>query len=76
MAKHLSLAQEIGEASRKHIQGKRRGYPNELVATARKLERLLAERRKKRRELRRVDEDIRHERKMLKALAGAEIGDE
>jgi hypothetical protein len=78
MAKHrLSLRQEIGEASRKDA-GKqtRRGYSNELVATARKLEKLLAKRRKQRRELRRLEEDIRHERKMLKALAGAEMGEE
>jgi len=44
---------------------------NELVATAKKVERLEARRRQLRRELRRVEAAIKHEKKFLRALAGA-----
>ena len=41
-----------------------------VIDEARRLERLLAKRRKLRRDLRTVDADIKHSRRMLKALAG------
>jgi hypothetical protein len=41
---------------------------DELIARARELQRLLTQRRKLRRQLRAVDADVRHVRKMLKAL--------
>jgi hypothetical protein len=71
MAK-FRLAGEVAEASRPRPSKQRRGFPSELVATARSLERLLARRRKLAKELRRVEREIKHERKMLKALAGVE----
>lgn len=43
---------------------------NELVATAKKIERLQARRRALRKELKRIERDIKHEKKFLKALAG------
>jgi len=45
---------------------------NELVESARRLERLRNKARQLRRELKRVEADIRHEKKMLRGLAGAE----
>jgi hypothetical protein len=80
MAKHSKTARrialEVAEASRKET-GTRRGYnPNALIGTVRKLERLRQQRRQLRRRLRLLDEQIRHEKRMLKAIAGASMGDE
>jgi len=47
------------------------GTTNLVIEEARRLERLQAKRRKLRRELRRVEQDIKHSRKMLRAFAGA-----
>jgi hypothetical protein len=69
------IAHEVAEASRA-TTGRKPRDPRELVATARTLERLLARRRKLRRELRLLDGLIKHERKMLKALAGVEFLDD
>jgi predicted phage-related endonuclease len=77
MAKRpLTLAEEVANASRvltNELEAKQAtpGRTNELVATAKRLERLQAKRRKVRAELRRIDADIRHEKKFLRALAGA-----
>jgi hypothetical protein len=56
----------------RQARGARRA--SELVLTAKRLERLQARRRKLRAELRRVEADIKHDRKMLRALAGAVDG--
>jgi hypothetical protein len=56
------------------FDAKQTGAPrrtNELVATAKKLERLQAKRRALRRALKRIEADIRHEKKFLRALPGA-----
>jgi|GEM_PF-4273635 len=45
---------------------------NEVVDCARRLERLRVKARRLRRELKSLETDIRHEKKMLRALAGAE----
>jgi len=45
-----------------------------VIDEARRLERLITKRRRLRRDLRTVDADIRHSRKMLAALAGANGG--
>jgi len=63
------LAGEVAEASRAKT-GRQAMQPNELVATARTLERLLQRRRKLRVELRRLDREVKAERRNLKALAG------
>ena len=76
----MKLAKEVAEASRVHAHG----LPAKQVAAstrrnqlvieeARRLERLLAKRRRLRRELRVIDADIRHARKMLKAFAGVNV---
>lgn len=64
------LAREVAEASRATTGKQVPRNQNELILTARKLERLLAKRRRLRRDIRRVDADIRAERRNLKALAG------
>jgi hypothetical protein len=46
------------------------GTTNLVIEEARRLERLQAKRRKLRAELRRLDRDIKHSRKMLRAFAG------
>jgi len=74
--KTVRIAREVAEASRAATGKHPRGYPSTLVAEARDLERNIARRRKLRRELRALDLTIRHNRKMLKALAGAEQGEE
>ena len=76
MKRARRIAHEVAEASRATVQGHKPRDPRELVATARTLERLLARRRKLRRELRLLDSQIKHERKMLKALAGVEFLDD
>lgn len=45
---------------------------NLVIDEARRLERLLAKRRRLKRELRALDRDIKHSRRMLKAFAGSE----
>jgi predicted nucleic acid-binding Zn-ribbon protein len=73
-----NLAHEVANASRVDIlesefrQAKR--DTNDVVNSARRLARLQAKRVKLRRELRAVEADIKHERKMLRALAGADRG--
>lgn len=76
MKRARRIAHEVGEAYRATVQGRKPRDPRELVATARNLERLLARRRKLRRELRLLDGQVKHERKMLKALAGVEFPDD
>jgi hypothetical protein len=76
MTRARRIAHEVAEASRATVQGSKPRDPRELVATARTLERLLARRRKLRREVRQLDAQIKHERKFLKALAGAEFPDD
>lgn len=44
---------------------------DELIARARELQRLCTQRRKLRRNLKKVEQDIRHVRKMLSALKAA-----
>lgn len=73
MADRRRIGHEIAAADHK---GGKRGYPSTLIATARELERELGKRRKLRRELRTAEKRIRQLRKELKALAGAEQGDE
>jgi hypothetical protein len=69
------LALDVAEASRK-TDGKRTSYnPNQLIGTVRHLEKLRAQRRALRRRLKALDVNIRHEQKMLKALAGASMGE-
>jgi phage shock protein A len=46
-------------------------HEDELIARARELQRLLTQRRKLRRQLRLVELDVRHVRKMLNALKAA-----
>lgn len=45
-------------------------YEQELLTAARNVARLQAKRRRYRKLLREIDADLRHERKMLKAIAG------
>lgn len=77
MAKRHStrIGLEAAEASRASTGKQRRGYPNALVATARGIERLYTKKRKLNAELRRVVASIKHEKKLLKAMAGAEERD-
>jgi len=75
MKRARRIAHEVAEASRAKVQGTKPRDPRELVATARTLERWLAKRRKVRKELRFIDQQIKHERKMLKALAGVNFDD-
>lgn len=44
-----------------------------IIAEAKRLGRLQAQRSKLRRELRKIEKAIKHSRKMLKALAGREV---
>jgi len=74
--RNQSLHAEIAEASRATTGKQRTHSANGIVASARSLERLLSKRRKLRRDLRLLEADIKHERKMLKALAGAHGGDD
>ena len=73
MKRARRIAHEVAEATRATVQGSKPRDPRELVATARELERLLAKRRKVRKELRHLEGLIRHSRKFLKALAGMEF---
>jgi uncharacterized protein YlxW (UPF0749 family) len=76
MRQNNRLAIEVANADRvltNELEAKQStpARTNELVATARKLEKLQAKRRKLRAELRSVEKDIKHEKRFLKALAGA-----
>lgn len=66
------IGREVAEASRAKTGKQRRGYPSALIATAKQIERLQAKRRTLRKALRHVEADIKHEKKMLRAMAGAE----
>jgi phage gp16-like protein len=71
MSAAFRLAHEVAEATRaKAGRARQQKSPNELVATARMLERLLAKRRRLRRDLRAVERAITHERRNLRVLAG------
>lgn len=73
---HARIGLEVAEASRATTGKQRRSFPNELVQTARHIEKLMGKgRRKLKKELRHIETDIKHEKRMLKALAGAEEGD-
>jgi hypothetical protein len=72
------VRKEIAEASRvlENELPARQAAPrnqNLVIEEARRLERLMAKRRRLRRELRVVDADIKHARKMLKAFAGVTV---
>jgi hypothetical protein len=70
-----TLAQEVANASRvlqNDLEAKQQRTPRDysiVVEEARRLERLQARRRKLRRDLRAIEADIRHSKKMLKAFA-------
>jgi hypothetical protein len=70
------LAMDVAEASRKTAGTTTKYNPNTLIGTVRRLEKLRAQRRVLRRRLKQLEEHIRHEQKMLKALAGASMGEE
>lgn len=76
MKRHKRIADEAAEASRAKTGKRTRAYPATLIAEARELERNMAKRRRLRRQLREVEANIRHGKKMLKALAGAESQEE
>lgn len=72
------MRKEVAEASRvleNELPAKQSRPRNQqlVIEEARRLERLLAKRRRLRRELRVVDGDIKHARKMLKAFAGVNV---
>lgn len=69
------IGREVAEASRATTGKQRRGYPSALIASAQQLERLKAKRRKLKKDLRHIEADIKHEKKMLRAMAGAEEGE-
>ena len=73
MKKHRRpIAHEVAEASRA-LQSEivQTRSTNELLATARTLARLQVRRARLRKELKRLDKAIKHEQKMLRAVAGA-----
>jgi ribosomal protein L35 len=72
------IAREVAEAShvlQNELPAAQRAPRNQnlVIEEARRLERLMAKRRRLRRELRVVDADIKHARKMLKAFAGVNV---
>lgn len=73
--RHQRIGLEVAEASRTTTGKQRRSFPNELVQTARTIEKLMAKRRALKKQLRHIETDIKHEKRMLKALAGAEEGE-
>lgn len=68
-----TLVQEVAEASRvctsEFVQARR--DTSDIVASAKRLQRLQTKRARLRKELRQLEQDIKHERKMLRAIAGA-----
>ena len=71
-----ALHHEVAEAYRAKAGKQRTHSTGGIVASARALARLLTKHGRARRELRLLESDIRHEWKMLKALAGAHGGDD